>query len=153
QLALAELRAGRMESALNILQTAVERLDKESELADLHGRLQTRRDRVRLLVDFYRLSTEGELAVAEKSRTHQGDQEAREKFRAALNHLAVFDHERWWEHLPDDDLTALQREQLRVDAYRGLHYLAALICKGGIPEFFGGKAGPAAFKEALQTAA
>src|SRR5262249_9073622 len=65
----------------------------------------------------------------------------------------VFAHKEWWKHLPDADLSATQRAQLRQDAYRDLHYLAALQCKGGVPDFSGGPAGLAAFRDALKTAA
>jgi tetratricopeptide (TPR) repeat protein len=152
QLALAELAAGRLESALKILKAAVARLAKETGFADLRARLEAIRDRVSRLVEFYQRSTEGELAVAEKFRSPEGDQEAREKFRAALTQLGVFQHREWWNHLPDADLSARQRERLRQDAYRDLHYLAALECKGGVPEFHGGPGGKAALERALKTA-
>ena len=46
--------------------------------------------------------------------------------QAAVHQLAIFEHADWWEALPDDDLSPLQREKLRSEAYRVITLLASM---------------------------
>ncbi|MCA9141022.1 MAG: hypothetical protein KDB00_29835, partial [Planctomycetales bacterium] len=54
------------------------------------------------------------------------DSEAIVLFQASLDELGVWDSNTWWDDLPDDDLTPLQRDRLRWQVYRVLSALNSL---------------------------
>jgi serine/threonine protein kinase/tetratricopeptide (TPR) repeat protein len=113
KLALAEAQVDRFASAEQILKQAVERLRDEPELSELRNRLEARRDRVERLMRFHRLAdrVEGQAFL-------NRNVEARTAAEEGLAALDIFRHPDWWEHLPDAELTAEQRKQLRHNAYR-----------------------------------
>jgi tetratricopeptide (TPR) repeat protein len=129
QIALAQVRAGRFESAEETLQEACRRIDKESDPADLRPRLQARRDRVHQLVRFYQLADD-----VERFTFLQDNAQALGAAEEALSVLEVFAHEQWWAHLPDAELSRRQgehlqrgqKEHLQNEVYRQMLYATAL---------------------------
>jgi tetratricopeptide (TPR) repeat protein len=137
-LALAELRADRFESAQNILQEAVRRIEKEPSLARQHADLRARLERVRLLARFYRLADEAERTVAQLPNTYvleKGKDVGLRLFENALKQLGILDHPHWQRHLPEEDLTAEQRRHLRSEVYRQLILLAGVHARAGFAHF------------------
>jgi serine/threonine protein kinase/Flp pilus assembly protein TadD len=121
KLAGAEMSVGRFASAQAILAQACDRLAGEPELKAMRAALETRRDRVQRLVNFYRLADEAErLAFEEKiADTLAAGQ-------SALNIVDVMRTPDWWAHLPDTDLTAAQRDHLQNEVNRLMYLVAAL---------------------------
>ena len=126
EMALTEIRFGRFESAEKVLQSAVQGLGEQPELQDLASRLEARRDRVHRLARFYHLADEVQrLALNERLR------EALAAGEEALAHLEILAHEDWWAYLPEAELTASQRDQLRQEACRQLMFVAGLRALAG----------------------
>lgn len=143
--AVAELTAGRFDSAAHLLKQAEERCEQEPTLVELRAQLAARRDRANRVVDFYRLADD-----AERLEFMEHDDEATSACEAALEKLAVFEHAEWWKHLPADDLSPDRHEQLRDDAYRQLLLLGALRAKRGLLNF-GSPSVAEAYRSALET--
>jgi tetratricopeptide (TPR) repeat protein/tRNA A-37 threonylcarbamoyl transferase component Bud32 len=150
-LALAELHAGRFDSAEQIVRKAAGRLGGEPSLAPLHARLGLTRERVQRLVDFYWLADEAERREAEQSTLNpyapSGEGNPCED---GLRRLGVFDHPQWWTALPDDDLLPAQKDRLRNDAYHQLLLLTLVRAKMAVLNF-GKPAGAPAFRAALES--
>jgi tetratricopeptide (TPR) repeat protein len=129
--ALAELRAGRYTGAEKILQHALDAVHDEPKLEANRSRLETRLQRTRGLVDFYRLADK-----AEKLAFLESDAEALAACESALVSLGILHDPEWAVHLPAADLTNpadadpehLLR-QVREDVYRTIGLLAALYVR------------------------
>jgi serine/threonine protein kinase/Tfp pilus assembly protein PilF len=137
RLALAELRADRFASARDILRQAAERIEKEPSLAPQHADLRARLDRARRLARFYQLADEAERIMAERDHPYaqEPNRAATRRCEMALKQLGIFDHRRWTEHLPDEDLTAKQRRRLRTEVYRQLLLLAGVRVQDAVTNF------------------
>jgi tetratricopeptide (TPR) repeat protein len=126
-LALAEFRAGRYGGAARILRTAAERVAGEPELAALHRGLEARRARARRLAAFYASweRTERFAAVTPDNSTDNRDDETLAVCEAGLREIgALGGEDRWWEHLPANELTTDQRRRLESDVNVALGMMA-----------------------------
>ncbi|QDT48977.1 Serine/threonine-protein kinase PknD [Symmachiella dynata] len=117
--AIAELRGDRFSAAVAILDTALEQLKSQPQLTDLRSRIEHRREHVQQLVDFYRLAEQ-----AEELAIFENDAAATIASQSALDALKIFDYADWWEHLPDEELSAQQADRLRQAVYDQLLLLA-----------------------------
>jgi len=120
-MALSQIRSGKFESASRTLEQAYNLIAGEPALADLADQLSRRRARNDRIVAFYALNRQAE----ERTFFDRIDEGAAYS-QAALQQLNVFNHTDWWAHLPLDDLTPLQAEQLREHVYRSLGLLATV---------------------------
>ncbi len=130
QSALAELRADRYTSALGFIDSAIEQLNSQPLLGELRLRLTRRRAHIQRLARFHRLS-----AQAEELAIFENNEEAISACWSALEALSVFDHNDWWAHLPDDDLSPQQADRLRQRVYDQLILLSMFKAKSTILNF------------------
>lgn len=124
QLANEELQAGRFETALNILDRAVEELEGEEKLQDLSTHLSSRAENVRKVVAFYQHNA----AAAEANFLSQ-DTVGLIESQEALKVIGALEHGDWWNHLPKEELTAEQFDDLRQTVYRVLVSLTGIYTK------------------------
>ena len=126
--ALAEVRNGRFEAALEFLDQAIDHLEQEEDTDAILQGLASRRERTGRLVDFYRMMDEAQDATyLESSRR------ASTLFQLALDRLGVFQQLEWWNALPSDDLSVQQLGKLREDAYSIMYLLVSLRLKETLP--------------------
>ncbi len=123
-----ELRNSQYSAALQFLLRAEELLSDVPEFAERSSEIASRRERTDRLVKFYR-----DLTRAEDLTFDEHSRRSTILFQRALQQVGVFRQLGWWNHLPDADLDASQRQQLREDVYRGLYLLAALRLKETLP--------------------
>lgn len=117
----AELAASRYASALGTLENAQSRLADEPELAALYDEFAARSSRLRRIVEFHRLSElSGRLLYLGR------EPQALAHTESAVETLDFVSHGDWWNHLPTDDLTEEQVDDLRWDAYNALMMLTSL---------------------------
>jgi tetratricopeptide (TPR) repeat protein len=105
-------------------------------LNGLRARLAAELDRIHRLAQFYLLTDEAErLEEMQSTRAHSyfADSGAAEACENGLRQLGVFEHEDWWDHLPEDDLDEQQRAELREDVYHHLLLLALIRAKRALP--------------------
>jgi serine/threonine protein kinase/Flp pilus assembly protein TadD len=153
-LALDEVHAGRFDQAEDILQKAISRIENEPALTDDRSRMEAEHDRAQRLAAFYRLADEAERLEAEQSTRpdNLADSGAGALCEKGLRRLGVFQHEKWWEHLPYEELEDRQRDDLKEDVYWYLLGLAAMRVKGGLGKI-GSSEGNAIFRQALEAVA
>jgi tetratricopeptide (TPR) repeat protein len=126
-LALAELRADRLDSARQILTQAVERLD-HPELAAVRARVLARLERVSQLVEFYRQADR-----AERNLFSEREEAAIAAAEAALLQVnVVAGNPAWPVGLPAEDLSPAQQVRLRADVNQTLVLLAAMRLRQGL---------------------
>ncbi|QDT08396.1 protein kinase domain-containing protein [Stieleria marina] len=123
-LAQTELQASRFSSALGFLKSAVNSLKDEPELKAEHDRLASKMHRVDQLVAFHRHSD-----VHERLNVMSRDTKAITACIAGLNALGIWGIDDWWFRLPDQDLSAQQKDELRWDVYQQLMLLDAMLVK------------------------
>ncbi|MBX3433090.1 MAG: protein kinase [Pirellulales bacterium] len=124
QTALAELRTGRFETAVGLLDRASQSLDDEPQFAALRDEIVARRERAARLADFRRWGES-----AEELNFFQHDAEAQAELFDALERIGALDRGDWWNNLPAEDLTADQLDDLRFDVYRKFVLLASVHSK------------------------
>ena len=118
-------------SAERVLDRAIERVRGEPALSVFKAQLEKNRGEVHHLVEFYRIADD-----AEYLEVLNFDDEASAACEAALKHLNIAAHERWWEHLPATHLLeSHQVMRLQEDAYRLLLLLAGIRAKAGLMNF------------------
>ncbi|MGB7345362.1 MAG: serine/threonine protein kinase, partial [Pirellulaceae bacterium] len=123
-LADGELRESRYSSALGFLQSASDALSEESALTQEHQQLAAKAKRVERLVDFYQHSD-----VHERLNVMSRDTKAITACIAGLKSLGIWESDDWWFRLPDEDLSAEQKDKLRWDVYQQLMLLDAMLVK------------------------
>ncbi|MCH7728045.1 MAG: serine/threonine protein kinase [Planctomycetes bacterium] len=116
-------------SAEQVLSKALARLGNDVSFHQLRKRLSEKLDRAQRLNQFSLL-----IENAWRFHFHEYDDDAIVACDKALRQLRVFDQERWWEHLPDDELTELQADQLREQAHAALLLYATEVAKYTLPE-------------------
>jgi tetratricopeptide (TPR) repeat protein len=139
--AQAELQAGRFAAAEKLLSHANAALRDEPRLVDLRSRLESQWQRVRGLVEFYRLADQ-----AERLAFLEYDAEALAACEGALTNLGILHDREWAAHLaitnltnPEDADPERLLRQLREDVYRmflllsGLRLRPALMKSGDDP--------------------
>ena len=104
-----------------MLGEARELIQDEPRLATFTSKLTTRLDRTKTIVNFYKFSMQ---AQEETFFDRVGRSAA--YCQSAVDQLGVLSNPDWWSNLPDDDLTAIQKEQLRTEIYRILGLLASM---------------------------
>nr|WP_286177545.1 serine/threonine-protein kinase [Rhodopirellula sp. JC639] len=117
----AALAESRYADAAALFGVAIDRMENQESLADERERLIVRRDRMERLGRFHAFKRDGEDLVHLSRST-----EAAVLLQASLQELGFWDSDTWWDDLPDDDLTALQRDRLRWQVYRILTSLNSL---------------------------
>ncbi len=96
-------------------------------------------------MEFYRIADE-----AEYLEILNFDDESAAACEAALRHLNITAHEKWWEHLPAAQLLeSRQVKELQEDAYRLMILLAGVRAKDGLMNF-GSPAAAGAYRRALE---
>ena len=124
ELAKTELQAGRYSSALGFLRNATSSIRDEAELQDEFSQLQSKADRLQRIVSFYQHAD-----IHERLNVMSRDTKAMTACISGLKSLDIFDKDDWWFRLPDEDLSAAQRDQLRWDVYQQLMLLDAMLTK------------------------
>lgn len=117
----AALAESRYADAAALIGVAIDRMENQDSLAGQRESLIVRRDRLRRLGQFHAMEREGE-DLKHLSRST----EAAVMLQASLDELGFWESDTWWDDLPDDDLSALQRDRLRWQVYRVLTTLNAL---------------------------
>ncbi|QDV41657.1 Serine/threonine-protein kinase PknD [Stieleria neptunia] len=117
----AALAESRYADAAALIGVAIDRMENQDSLAGQRESLIMRRDRLRRLGQFHALEREGE-DLKHLSRST----EAAVLLQASLDELGFWQSDTWWDDMPDDDLSALQRDRLRWKVYRVLTTLNAL---------------------------
>ncbi|MCC7339295.1 MAG: protein kinase [Pirellulaceae bacterium] len=119
--AISQIQSGRFESAAQTLRQAIELMEGEPRLTTFSETLAARRERTQKIVDFYNFSMQAQEETffdrLSRSATY---------CQSAVDRLGVLDHSDWWSHLPDQDLTALQVDQLQTEVYRILGLLSSM---------------------------
>ncbi len=119
--AVSQIKNGRFDAAARTLAQAVELVKNEPRLKTLSDRIAAREKRTRQIVEFYKLGTK-----AQEETFFDRTNRSAIYCQAALDELKVLEHPDWWNHLPDADLSPLQREQLRSEVYRITTLLASM---------------------------
>jgi serine/threonine protein kinase/Flp pilus assembly protein TadD len=126
QIGLSALRSNRWIAAAQLFEKALEPLGDDPEIAELRQRLHARLARTQRLVRYQQFEQEmGESVVLDQ------EAETLKALEQALDQFEVFAHPRWWEALPDEDLTPRQRELLRLDVHGHLLMLGAVHARHG----------------------
>ncbi|KLU01675.1 Serine/threonine-protein kinase PknB [Rhodopirellula islandica] len=124
QIAASEIEFGRYESALGILQRAFKTLEEEPEFSLDRERIVAKAERMQRLVSFYDLAEQAE-EFGIMSRDTQGIMAASNAVKA----LGVWEQRDWWNYLPNEDLSANQRDQLLWDTYQQWIILDGMLVK------------------------
>ncbi len=119
--AISQIQSGRFESAAQTLRQAIGQLEGEPRLTAFSETLAARRDRTQKIVDFYNFSMQ-----AQEETFFDRLSRSAAYCQSAVDQLGVLDHPDWWSRLPDQDLTALQVDQLQTEVYRILGLLASM---------------------------
>ena len=129
-LALNEVHQDHFALAADLLDRRGKKLPPDPELAEIRGRILARQDRIQRIADFQRLSD-----AAEQQEFFENDDRAEDLCEAALRQIGVFNEQEWWKHLPTEELTAAQADQLRENVFRELLLLASIRAKRGLMHF------------------
>lgn len=117
----AALRESRYADAAALIGVAIDRMKSQQTLTVQRESLIEKQQRLQRLGMFDSLHRAGE----DFDHLAQ-DSEAIVMFQASLDELGVWDSETWWNELPADDLSALQRDRLRWQVYRVFSALNSL---------------------------
>lgn len=124
QFATNESQANRFSSAVELLRSAMDSIGEEPLLQIEHKELEQKAERLQRIIDFYRLAE-----FAEERNVLSRDAKAIMACSSAIQALGVWDKEDWWVHLPDQDLTPAQKNQLRWDTYQQWLLLDSTLTK------------------------
>ena len=124
QLADDELQSGRFATALNILEQAADELQDEAQLADRREHLEERADELRRIVTYYYF-----VEAAEQANFQNREAEAAILLFQAMEAIGGLEYGDWWAHLPDDQLTPEQFDDLRRSVYSVLISMAGIYTK------------------------
>lgn len=119
--ALSQIQNGRFDAAAKTLAQATKLVADEPRLREIVERIRAREERTSKIVDFYRLGTK-----AQEETFFDRTNRSAIYCQAALDELGVLEQPSWWNHLPDADLSEIQREQLRSEVYRITTLLASM---------------------------
>jgi hypothetical protein len=111
----AALRDSRYADAAALIGVAIDRIKDQPSLAERADSLIERRDRLRRLGTFNELRTRGEDLDHLARNT-----EAAVLLQESLVQLGVWKSNAWWSELPDEDLSAEQKDRLRWQTYQVL---------------------------------
>tara|TARA_R110002049_G_scaffold4601_4_gene31826 strand:+ start:47509 stop:51333 length:3825 start_codon:yes stop_codon:yes gene_type:complete len=120
----AEIRVDRFSSALSFLRSALDAIGDEPTMASDRERVRARSERIERLVQFY-----DQADYAHQQNYLSRDASGMMACKAALDAAGVWDHVDWWAHLPDEDLSAVQKEHLRESIYQQLLSLDGILIK------------------------
>lgn len=124
ELAKRELRAGRYRSALNVLMEVQLAIPERKELQSERATLSERAERIARIVQFYDLADE-----VQEQNVLSRDTRAMIACYEALNTLGIARTNDWWAHLPTEDLSAVQVDQLVWDVYQQWMLMDAMLTK------------------------
>jgi serine/threonine protein kinase len=125
-LALARLRAGELADAQRQIRAALREIQDIESTEALRAEFDETLNRIEHLIEFDRFSQAAQMAF---SWDRHG--EAFTNVEQALYCVGVFDNDRWWEHLPDADLTEAQKTSMRDDILGLMVFHAAAVA---VPE-------------------
>ena len=128
ELADKELQASRYSSALGFLQNATEAADgsvsDQPQLQEQQDELKAKAERLQRLVSFYHFAD-----IHERLNVMSRDTKAITACLSGLDALGIVGIDDWWFRLPDEDLSAKQKDQLRWDVYQQFMMLDAMLVK------------------------
>ncbi len=119
-----EIQAGRFAAAQSILANAADSLVDEPSLDRPREAIVERLERVRRIVEFHQQSE-----LCEQYNVMSRDTQGIMASSAALRSLGIWETRDWWAHLPDDELTPEQRDQLQWDVYQQWLMLDGMLVK------------------------
>lgn len=119
-----QINSGQLESAISILDREVSVLAEEKVFEDERAIFEEKADRLRKLSEYRRLSS-----FSQQSHYMAQDEDAIVSTVRALSLMGVWDHADWWNHLPAEDLSSGQHEDLKQDVYRSLTLLTSVYTK------------------------
>ncbi len=119
--ALSQIQNGRFDAAAKTLTQAAGLVEGEPRLSDIFDRIAARGERTHQIVEFYSLGTK-----AQEETFFDRTNRAAIYCQAALDELGILTQSSWWNQLPDDDLSELQKEQLQSEVYRVTTLLASM---------------------------
>ena len=117
----AAIKESRFADAAALIDVAIDRMENQDSMAEQRARLIEKRDRMERLGRFDSLRKSGE----DFDHLAQ-DTEAAVLLQASLSELGHWDSNTWWNQLPDQDLSAVQRDRLRWKIYRILTALNSI---------------------------
>ena len=120
----AQIDDGHFDTAISVLQREINVLISEPEFASERFDLQAQHDRLTRIAEFYKLA-----ADAQEANFLAQDESEIIATAKGLDLVGVWQRADWWNNLPDDDLNAEQRDQLREAVYRDLVLLASTYTK------------------------
>lgn len=123
-IAATEIRQSRFSSALGVLENVLPAIDKEPSLAEQAERIRARADRMRAIVEFYKLRD-----YVQDQNILSRDTKALIAGEASLRTLGIWEHQDWWNKIPGDDLSAAQRDSLCWDIYQQMMLIDAMLIK------------------------
>jgi serine/threonine protein kinase len=132
----AAIAESRYADAAALIGVAIDRLENQSTLATRRQRLIEKRESLRRLGRFDSLHNAGE-DLDHLTR----DTEAAILLQESLDQLGVWGSDNWWNDLPDDDLSAVQKDRLRWQVYRILTALNSLYLTKMVAAMGGESAG------------
>jgi serine/threonine protein kinase/Flp pilus assembly protein TadD len=119
-----EIEASRLDSALAILRRSGKTLKDQPQFHTERKRIADRLGRLEKLTEFYR-----QAELCEQFNVMSRDTQGIMAATAALQALGVWDKADWWRHLPETELNAQQRDQLRWDVYQQWLMLDGMLVK------------------------
>lgn len=119
-----EMSAGRYSSALAVCRDAIGLLSDAPETDTERRVLVAKEDRIDRLVQFYRLAE-----ITNAQNVTSRDSRAITAGRQSLESLGVWDRDDWWNHLPTEDLTPDQADQLAWDVYQQWMLINGMLVK------------------------
>lgn len=119
-----QMNSGRLELAISILDREAKVLAEEDVFPDERLAFEQKADRLRKLSEYRQLAS-----FAQQSHYMAQDEDAIISSVRSLSLMNVWDHPDWWNHLPAEDLSPSQHEDLKQDVYRSLTLLASVYTK------------------------
>lgn len=123
-IASTEIRQSRFSSALGALENVLPAIEKENSLSKQTERIKARAERMRAIVEFYRLRD-----YVQDQNILSRDTKALLAAETSLKTLGIWAHQDWWNEIPGKDLSAAQRDRLCWDIYQQMMLIDAMLIK------------------------
>ena len=119
-----QVNSGRLELAVSILDREIAVLAEERVFDNERAIFEKKAERLRKLSEYRQLAS-----FSQQSHYMAQDEDAIVSTVRALSLMGVWDHPDWWNHLPAEDLSPGQHEDLKQDVYRSLTLLTSVYTK------------------------
>jgi serine/threonine protein kinase len=116
-----QIKNNRFDAAAKTLASGFELIHDEPQLQSLAQQIEQRHLRTQQIVEFYALSSK-----AQEETFFDRTNRSAIYCQAALDELRILDNPNWWNALPDQDLSPIQKEQLQSEVYRITTLLASM---------------------------